>query len=123
MSSAAQANAVVLSEVLVITHEQCRSEVSSLPKRLGLDLKLDVCCVPNDELGTADALRAVHDRLCAQRILVVSSDLVTDLQLQHLTDLHRVNGAALTALFSRSRPDSLKNIPVPGPKSKPKRGK
>ena len=53
--------------------------------------------------------------------MLVSSDLVTDVSIHHLTDLHRVQGAAITALFAKGGQDH-KNIPVPGPKSKPKKG-
>ena len=49
----------------MIAPEQCKSEISSIPKRFGLDgLKLDVVSPPpaaaTDDLGTADALRYVR---------------------------------------------------------------
>ncbi len=67
-------------EVIVVTQESCRAEMQSLPKRHGLELKLDVVTsvVPpsgggagasgntdaheDPELGTADALRMVHNK-------------------------------------------------------------
>jgi hypothetical protein len=57
----------------------------------------------------------------SQRVMVLSCDLVTDLPIHNLADLHRVHGAAVTALFARAGLDH-KTIPVPGPKSKPKKG-
>ena len=117
---------LISSEAIVLAPDAIRGEVSSLPKRFGLNLKLDVVAVGSNNsdcevTGTADALRLVHDKLTSPRIMVVSSDVVTDLQLHHLTDLHRVHRASVTSLFARQTLDQ-KSIPVPGPKSKPKSG-
>ena len=71
--------------------------------------------------GTADALRLVAPRLTSARVMVLSCDFVTDLPIHNLTDVHRVHGAAVTALFVKT-PLDPKNIPVPGPKSKPEKG-
>ncbi len=104
----------------------------SLPKRHCLDLRLDVVCpsseAASDDLGTADAVRLVHDRISSPRVLLVSCDLLTDLHVQHLTDLHRVRGAAVTALFAGAPHGQgggggggQQQIPVPGPKTKQKK--
>ena len=83
---------------------------------------MDIVTLPTKEdLGTADALRLAAPRLTSPRVMVLSCDLVTDLPIHNLTDVHRVHGAAVTALFARTTLDP-KSIPVPGPKSKPKRG-
>ena len=37
-----------------------------------------------EEFGTADAIRHIHDKLKANRVMVVSSDLVTDVQVNTL---------------------------------------
>ena len=42
-------------------------------------------------------------------------------KLRHLTDLHSVHSSSLTALFAHSTLD-LKQVDVPGPKSKAKKG-
>ncbi len=106
-----------------------------LPKRYGLDLKLDVVTLSlssggasgapgtaldaHEDQGTADAIRAVRNKLTSPRILLVSCDLISEVQLQQLSDVHRVRGAALTALFAEGQQGV---IPVPGPKSKQKKG-
>ena len=57
-----------------------------------MDVVLDVVTIPahstsgsisshGEEFGTADAIRHVHDKLKAKRIMIVSSDLVTDVQV------------------------------------------
>ena len=118
-------------EVIVITLDSAKTEITNLPKKFDLELTLDVVTIPalsmsgsisshGEEFGTADAIRLIHDKLKANRIMVVSSDLVTDVQLRHLTDLHSVHSSSLTALFSHSVLDH-KSVEVPGPKSKPKK--
>ncbi|TRY75345.1 hypothetical protein TCAL_04586 [Tigriopus californicus] len=110
-------------EVIVVVSEACKSEVNGLAKRYGLDMKLDVVALSaQEDPGTAEALRLVHDRISSPRVIVLSGDLITDLKLHHLTDLHRAHRSALTALFAQNTLDH-KTIPVPGPKSKPKKEK
>lgn len=110
-------------EVIVIVHDNVKSEVAAIPKKHGLKLELDLCTVsPKEDLGTAESLRLVHKKLVSDRIMVLSSDLITDVQIHNLTDLHLVKGSSVTALFSKTGLDP-KNIPVPGPKTKHKKGK
>ena len=110
----------------MVASEDAKSDLSSIPRRFGglEGLHLEVVVLQPGggagDLGTADAIRLVSPQLVSPRLMVVSCDLVTDVQIHNLTDLHRVHGAAVTALFSRS-PD-LKATAVPGPKSKPKKG-
>jgi len=115
-------------EILVVTHESCRAEMQALPKKYALDVALDVVCFPKvgnadlqEEQGTADALRLLGDRLTCQRLAVVSCDLVCDVPVQQLTDLHRVKEASATMLLSRVPQVSTPAV-VPGPKVKPKKG-
>ena len=53
---------------------------------------LDVVAIPapsmsgsissqTEEFGTADAIRHIHDKLKASRIMIISSDLITDVQV------------------------------------------
>lgn len=118
-------------EIIVITLEHAKSEVCAIPKKYDMDVVLDVVTIPahstsgsisshGEEFGTADAIRHVHDKLKAKRIMIVSSDLVTDVQLRHLTDLHSVHNSSITALLAHSTLDP-KLVEVPGPKSKPKK--
>merc|ERR1719397_1958713 len=69
-----------------------------------------------EELGTADSLRRVSDRLTGSDILVVSGDLIMDSEgLRGLTDMHRLNRAALTSLLGQGQ--SMEGVVVPGSKS------
>ncbi len=108
-------------EVIVVVQEDAKVEVQSLPKATGLELNLDIVTIPTceEDCGTADSLRRVHDKLTAQTIFVLTSDLFTDLSVHQLVDLHRIHRSSVTALFSKASLN-LKDIVVPGPKSKPK---
>lgn len=110
-------------EVIVVVQESWKSDIASLPHKFDLSVSLDIVAFPNSEdLGTADAIRLVNDKIHSERVMIVSSDLITDLQIHNLTDLHRVHRASVTALFTPMNIDP-KQIPVPGPKSKFKREK
>lgn len=54
--------------------------------------------------------------------MVVSCDLVSDIPLQNVFDLHRTHQSTVTALFSQSPPE-MALVSVPGPKTKFKPGK
>ena len=53
------------SEVIVITQESARNEVNNLNKKYDLGMNLDVVALTHkqDDCGTADALRLVHDKI------------------------------------------------------------
>jgi len=104
-------------EAVVIVPDSAKSEVSKIPERFGLTIKLDVVGIPGqEELGTADSLRRVADKLTGSNILVLSGDLILEQGTRSLVDKHLMNRAALTALLTKPIFD-LKNIAVPGPKS------
>ena len=57
---------------------------------------LDVVAIPapsmsgsissqSEEFGTADAIRHIHDKLKANRIMIISSDLITDVQVLQIS--------------------------------------
>ena len=52
----------------MVVADSWRAEVARLPERCGLTIKLEVVAVPaqETELGTADSLRLLADRLTGQ---------------------------------------------------------
>ncbi|XP_046654405.1 translation initiation factor eIF-2B subunit gamma-like [Daphnia pulicaria] len=104
-------------DVIVVIHEQFRTEVAAIPSKYGLNIKLDIACLPkNEDFGTADSLRLVKDRIKTD-VLVISCDLVCDIPLHNVFDLHRTHQSSVTALFSQSSPEVMSTA-VPGPKTK-----
>ena len=64
-------------EVIVVTQESAKNEVSNLSKKYELGLTIDLVILPHqqEDCGTADALRRVHDKITAKTIFVLSCDL------------------------------------------------
>eukprot|EP00127_Corallochytrium_limacisporum_P004804 Clim_evm5s180 gene=Clim_evmTU5s180 len=63
-------------------------------------LSLRITPVANDAT-TADALRNIKD-LVNNDIIVLSSDIIVDIDLRELTDLHRISDASITCLLANA---------------------
>lgn len=81
-------------------------------------LNVEVAAVPED-VGTADALRAVLHRVVADDLMVLSGDLVCDVPLGAVAAAHSRQGAVVTALLCR-RPTSGASEGGTGPAGKDK---
>ena len=103
-------------EAIVIVPDSAKSEVLKIPEKYNLGMKLDVVSVSGQEdIGTADSLRLVADRLTGGDVVIVSGDLVMEDSLRGLLDLHRMKSAAMTALLARTAAD-MRGVAVPGDK-------
>uniref|UniRef100_A0A0A9WNQ6 Translation initiation factor eIF2B subunit gamma n=1 Tax=Lygus hesperus TaxID=30085 RepID=A0A0A9WNQ6_LYGHE len=107
-------------ETLIVVQESSKTEISGALEKCGLKIKYDLVGIPGDEeWGTADSLRHLHETgKIATDVLVISSDLVTDLNLDHLIDLYRKKDASVCGLFAPAPASPI--ITTPGPKSKNK---
>jgi len=104
-------------DAIVIVQDSAKTEMAKIPEKYGLSIKLEVVAISREEeLGTADSLRKVSDKLTGSDLLVVSGDLILEPdQLREFIDLHRLKSAALTTFLGPSPP--LKGLVVPGSKS------
>lgn len=105
-------------EVSVVVGEGQEQRVSKMVEQYGLKVDLDVAVVSTaHDPGTADSLRQIASKIkrSVEDVVVVSSDLVTDVSLQDVLDQHRGRGADLTVLTS---PTPCPQGSPPGPKSK-----
>ncbi len=51
-------------EAIVIVQEHFRNDVANIPQKYGLSIRLDLVTIPrNEEFGTADSLRLIHDKI------------------------------------------------------------
>lgn len=66
------------------------------------DLRIELKVIPQN-LGSADALRAVSDSLTASTVAVLSSDIVSDVPLSVVLATHTMRGAAVTTLLHPRR--------------------
>ena len=62
-------------------------------------------CVVDEDLDTADVLRALREKI-TRDFVVVSGDLITDVFLHHLADVHRINDATCTVLLRAPKAES-----------------
>jgi len=104
-------------EAIVIVPDYARQEVSKVPGLYNLSIKLDIVGVPaQQELGTADSLRLVSEKLTGTDIVIVSGDLVMEESMRGMVDMHRMNSSAFTALLAKPMFD-VKTAVVPGAKT------
>lgn len=106
------------SEVSVVVSEGQEQRVSKMVEQYSLKVDLDIAVVSTaHDPGTADSLRHIASKIkrSVEDVVVISSDLVTDVVLQDILDQHRTRGADLTVLTSPT--PSLPTTP-PGPKTK-----
>ncbi|XP_046670940.1 translation initiation factor eIF-2B subunit gamma-like [Homalodisca vitripennis] len=111
-------------EVIIVVLESIKNEVQTALERTGLKIRLEIVGIPTGEdWGTADTLRHLEDiNRIKSDVIVVSCDLITDVDLSAVLNLFRQHDASLTSLFFQ--PTLAKYpLPTPGPKSKDKPGK
>jgi len=88
-------------DIIVIVQSNVASQVTQVLDSFHNNINFDVVSLPEqDDLGTADALSLVKDRIKSD-VLVVSSDMMTDVPLHRLVDIHRTYDASFTALFTK----------------------
>ncbi|XP_041475354.1 translation initiation factor eIF-2B subunit gamma-like isoform X2 [Lytechinus variegatus] len=107
--------------VIIITLESFGKDLRQKLKSCGeTKLELDIVTIPNDEdWGTAESLRHIRDKIKTD-VLVISSDLITDIELHLLADIHRKYDSTITTLLYQQPDQGLEGITVPGTRSKKK---
>uniref|UniRef100_T1JJZ0 Translation initiation factor eIF2B subunit gamma n=1 Tax=Strigamia maritima TaxID=126957 RepID=T1JJZ0_STRMM len=102
-------------EAIVITSES--SKIRTQKELAGkLKIRLDIVEINDDEWGTVESLVHVADKIKSD-VLVVSCDLITDVDLYKFAELHRVQDSTLTALFTPISNEV--KLAAPGSKTKP----
>ncbi|KAL6257374.1 hypothetical protein P5V15_010947 [Pogonomyrmex californicus] len=86
-------------EAIVIVSEPTKSDVSAALDKLGLKIKIEIVGIPGaEDLGTADSIRLIHEKIYTD-ILVISCDLITNVDLSEILNLYRKHNASITALM------------------------
>ena len=106
-------------EAIVIISESIKTEFNAAIDKMNLKLELEIVGIPDtDDIGTADSLRYIHDKI-HKDILVISSDLIANIDISETLNLYRKNNASLTALLLQT-PKIPEDFIIPGPKCKQK---
>lgn len=103
-------------DALVIVQESQKAEIAQRIEKLPLDIKCEFVTIPSnsDSPGTADSLKLLADKVQSDALLM-SCDIVTDVDLFPMLQMFRSNNASVTAMFIE---DNNKIISVPGISSK-----
>ncbi|CAG2204136.1 EIF2B3 [Mytilus edulis] len=104
-------------EAIVIVLQSTLNEIQkTLVDIHGVKMKLIFEPIPDNDLGTADSLRNLKGKIKTD-VLVISCDLITDLSLHHIANVHRTYNASVTMLLS-TVPQQYLDIAPPGVKSR-----
>eukprot|EP00040_Diaphanoeca_grandis_P018331 m.96373 g.96373 ORF g.96373 m.96373 type:complete len:442 (+) comp26890_c0_seq1:113-1438(+) len=109
------------SEVIVIAKESTCKSLDTIFEEYHINtsadsIKTDIVSIPNDsDMGTADALRFVKNKIHTD-FIVMSADMITDVTLDRLVDLHRRHGATVTTMLAQEQKDGKKVEKVPDKK-------
>ncbi|XP_014673709.1 PREDICTED: translation initiation factor eIF-2B subunit gamma-like [Priapulus caudatus] len=104
-------------EAIVVVLQSAKKDVYLALSQCDLKIKLDFVSINDDQdLGTADSLRLIADKI-ERDVIVISCDLICDVQLHLLADVHRSHDATITALLA-PLPKGFAEAVGPGPKSK-----
>jgi len=110
-----------LSDIIVVVQAVAAVQIKQALSLHTPNMNIDVVSLPEDEedVGTADALRAVKDKIHGGDILVVSSDTITDVPLHRLVDVHRTYDSSFTAMLA-NRVEIQQNAGEPSKNEKKK---
>ncbi|OQS01597.1 translation initiation factor eIF-2B subunit gamma [Achlya hypogyna] len=104
------------SDVLLVTAKEMLEPVQSyVLGQYDGKISVDIVAVEGEATETADALRAVADKIRSD-FIVLAGDLITDCVLHNVADLHRINDATVTMLLKQE----VVEAPAKGAKSKEK---
>lgn len=93
--------------LVVVEKESCeaiKTAVSEMQEVSGLAISVVWVCMHDSEQESMDSLRQVRHLLRAATVLLLSCDLVCDVPLHLLADVHRSNNAAVTVLLGWAGP-------------------
>lgn len=106
-------------EAIVIVSEASKSDIILSLDKLCLKMKLEIVGIPDaEDFGTADSIRHIHEKIYTD-FVVISCDLITDIDLSDIINLYRTHKASITALMLPI-PKLPDDFVTPGPKDKHK---
>lgn len=103
---------------MVVILNEDKSNILNALEKCPLKIKYDLIVIPSDEdWGTANSLVHISNKVTTD-LVVVSGDLITNVDLNDVLNLYRKHDASLTTLFFNNGPEEF--IELPGLKSKMK---
>lgn len=106
-------------EAIVVVTENIKNDVAVSLDKLGLGIKVELVGIPGGEdLGTADSIRLIYEKI-HHDLVVVSCDLIANIDISKLMDSYRSHNASISALMLPV-PKIPADFVTPGPKCKQK---
>lgn len=104
-------------KAIIIVDMDGQAEIQRvLTESCSVKLHLEYVTVSNTDDGTADVLREIKSKIKTD-LLIIPCDLITDISLHNIANLHRTHDASLTMLLS-SLPSQFYESVAPGARSK-----
>ncbi|XP_028040697.1 translation initiation factor eIF-2B subunit gamma [Bombyx mandarina] len=108
-------------DVMIVVLDEDKSNILNALEKCPLKIKYELIVIPSEEdWGTANSLKHVSARINTD-LLVISGDLITNINLNDVLNLHRKHDACVTSLFFNNGPEEWIELPGPKTKSKPDR--
>lgn len=108
-------------ETIVVVLDEDKSNILNALEKCPLKIKYELIAIPSEEdWGTANSLKHISSRVTAD-LIVVSGDLITNVDLNNVLNLYRKHDAALATLFFNNGPEEWIELPGPKTKAKPDR--
>lgn len=114
--------ACFITDVIMVIPESQKVEIQKTLEKNDLKIKIDyVLTSSTEDLGTADSLRLVSDKITGD-LIILSCDIITDCPLDGIFNIFRKHNASLVSVLFDTSKSSEHNTPItiPGPKSKVK---
>ena len=114
-------------EINIVTLASTRARVESELKNAGIRANLNLVCVDDkcveddDEYGTARSLALLKDKI-TRDCMIVSGDLISNINVQAMANFFRVTNAALVMLLADNVEQNAE-LPMTGAKGKFKPGR
>lgn len=106
---------------MIVVLEEDKSNILNALEKCPLKIKYELIVIPSDEdWGTANSLKHISSRVTTD-LLVISGDLITDINLNEVLNLYRKHDAALATLFFNNGPEEWIELPGIKTKAKPDR--
>lgn len=106
---------------MVLVLDDDKSSILSALEKCPLKIKYELIVIPSEEdWGTANSLKHISSRLTTD-IIVVSGDLISNINLNDVLNLYRKHDAVLASLFFNNGPEEWIELPGIKTKAKPDR--
>lgn len=88
--------------VFIVIPEEMKLHVNAFLETYCGKISIQVVIIDN-ELETCDVLREMQDKIISDHFLVLSGDLISNVSIHSLSDIHRTKEATLTMLLKEER--------------------